>query len=334
MKKTIPRTLASCLLAALTANAALAQETEAPTLAEAPVTLEEVTASLQDTLLLIWADFVNQLPYIAGGLLVLLITWIVVRLVSWLVGGALRRSRMRGSIRELMLRLISIGIWTLGVLLAAMVVFPGLTPTRALGGMGLVSVAVGLAFRDIFENFFAGVLILWRFPFEDGDFIECEGIVGRVEKVTVRMTRIRLTTGELTVVPNSFLFKNPVQVLTNQPRRRVTVITGVAYDEDVAASVKVIEQALQGCSTVKQDLPIQVFPQGFGASSIDIEVTWWTDPEPVDIRRSRGEVVTAVKRALDEAGIEIPFPYRTLTFKEPLTTRRLADGDAPGNDSA
>ncbi len=326
MKKTTPRALACCLLSTLAAGRALAQTTDDPELTEAPVTLGEVTESLQDTLLLIWADFVNQLPYIAGGLLVLLITWVFVRLVSWTMGGALHRSRMRGSLQELVLRLVSIGIWTLGVLLAAMVVFPGLTPARALGAMGLVSVAVGLAFRDIFENFFAGVLILWRFPFEDGDFIECEGIVGRVEKVTVRMTRIRLTTGELIVVPNSFLFKNPVQVLTDRPTRRVTVITGVAYDEDVEQSVKVIEEALRSCSTVKQDLPIQVFPQGFGASSIDIEVTWWTDPEPVDIRRSRGEVVTAVKRALDEAGIEIPFPYRTLTFKEPLTTRSLAGG--------
>jgi small-conductance mechanosensitive channel len=71
----------------------------------------------------------------------------------------------------------------------------------------------------------------------------------------------------------------------------------------------------------KKDEEIQIFPQAFGSSSIDIEVAWWTDPLPVDIRRSRAEVVTAVKSALDDAGIEIPFPYRTLTFKESLLTK-------------
>ena len=73
----------------------------------------------------------------------------------------------------------------------------------------------------------------------------------------------------------------------------------------------------------------------FGASSIDIEVTWWTDPTPLDLRRSRGEVVTAVKQALDAAGIEIPFPYRTLTFKEALPVRNVAEtGEASASADA
>ena len=69
-------------------------------------------------------------------------------------------------------------------------------------------------------------------------------------------------------------------------------------------------------------MPLQIWPAAFGSSSIDIEVTWWTQPKPEDIRRSRGEVVTAIKAALDNAGIEIPFPYRTLTFKEPLAVQQ------------
>jgi len=56
----------------------------------------------------------------------------------------------------------------------------------------------------------------------------------------------------------------------------------------------------------------------FGDSSIDIEVAWWSDPTPLGFRRSRGEVLTAIKRELDAAGIEIPFPYRTLTANVPL----------------
>ena len=113
-------------------------------------------------------------------------------------------------------------------------------------------------------------------------------------------------------------------MLTSQNKRRVTTVTGVAYSEDVEHAVQVIQNAVENCDSIKEDEEIQVFPRAFGSSSIDIEVAWWTDPRSADIRRSRGEVVTAVKRALDDAGIEIPFPYRTLTFKDSLRTQAVS----------
>ena len=141
----------------------------------------------------------------------------------------------------------------------------------------------------------------------------------------MRMSYIREASGELVVVPNSFLFKNPVTVLTNLSSRRVTVMTGVAYDVDVKQAIEVISNAVQSCKSLTEEKPVQVFPSGFGSSSIDIEVTWWTDPTPLDVRQSRAEVVVAIKEALDANDIEIPFPYRTLTFKEPLRTLTGAD---------
>lgn len=285
---------------------------------ETPDSMEEVAQTLQETLGDIWKNFLDHTPYLLAGVLVLILTWVVANIFSNLGHRLFDLRNIRRSLRDLIIRLTTIGIWIGGLLLAAMIWFPGLTPTTALGGLGIASIAVGFAFQDIFENFFAGILLLWRFPFENGDFIECQGIVGKVESVNIRMTEIRLTTGELVLVPNATLFKNPVNVLTNKPYRRVTIMTGIAYEENVSQSVSVIETAVKNCTTVETSEPIEVFPQNFGSSSIDIEVTWWTGNKPVDIRRSRGEVVTAVKKALDEAGIEIPFPYRTLVFKEPL----------------
>ena len=279
---------------------------------------EEVQETALASIVELFESFVSHIPYVLGAIVVLSLTWLLTRAIDAFGQRLLGHWKKRESVKELILRLAGLTVTLLGFLLAAIVLFPGLTPAKALGGLGLVSIAVGLAFKDIFENFFAGILILWRFPFERGDFIECEGLVGRVERVLVRMSYIRKTTGELVVVPNAFLFKSPVTVLTSLERRRVTVMAGVAYGEDVATAVGVIERAVEACESVLERRPIEIFPQGFGSSSIDIEVTWWTGSTPLEVRRSRGEVVTAVKRALDEAGIEIPFPYRTLTFKEPL----------------
>lgn len=287
---------------------------------DASTTIEDLSPleTLESTLVSITKGFIEHLPYMAVGFAVILLTWALSSTIGRFIEKLTTSRVKRDSVRELIVRFTNIAVWTLGLLLAALIMFPGLTPAKALGGLGLLSVAVGFAFKEIFENFFAGILLLWKYPFEKGDFIECESIMGKVEKISVRMTTIRKTNGELVVTPNSFLFKNPIRVLTDLDLRRITIMTGVAYDEDADAAVSVIEGALKQCKTVDKAKNVEVFLAGFGASSIDIEVTWWTDPTPFAHRKSRGEVVGSVKRALDDAGIEIPFPYRTMTFKEPL----------------
>ncbi|MCK7597039.1 mechanosensitive ion channel family protein [Microbulbifer sp. CAU 1566] len=283
-----------------------------------PSSFSNVVETVSASLVNIWDGFLGHIPFFIASVLMLLLTWVIATIAGKFTRRFAKKTTQRPSLQDLLVRLTKIFIWLLGLLFTAMVLFPGLTPAKALGGLGLLSVAVGLAFKDMFENFFAGILILWRFPFEAGDVIKCENVHGRVEAVEVRNTTIRRTTGELVIVPNLFLFKNPCEILTDRNKRRITIIAGVAYGEDLSAAVDIIEQAVSGCKTVRDDEPIQIFPQGFGDSSIDIEVTWWAGSTPLEERRSRGEVVTAVKKALDDAGIEIPFPYRTLTFKEPL----------------
>lgn len=279
---------------------------------------EDALATITESLSKTWSDFLAQLPFILAGLLVLVATWVIAKIVNAVVHSVLKRTKFGPSLKDLIKQIVYIGVWTLGALTAATVVFPGVTPVKILTVLGLSSIAIGFAFKDIVENFFAGVLILWRFPFDRDDFIECGDIKGKVQDVTIRMTQIRQTDGQLVVLPNAMLFKNPVNIVTSLDERRTTVICGVAYDEDVDESRSVIEKAVKSCRTVSKDQPVQVFAQEFAASSINFEVTWWTGSTPLAIRESRDEVVAAVKRALDDAGIEIPFPYRTLTFKEPV----------------
>lgn len=296
-----------------------------------PTSVEGVVATLESSVLGIWSDFVGHMPYLVMGLVVLGATAILARLSSGVIHRLAQRARVRASLDDLLQRLGTITLWLSGTVLAAMIVFPGLTPSSALGALGVASLAIGFAFKDIFENFFAGVLMLWRFPFESGDHIECEDVSGTVEKITIRMTMIRTTDGELVVLPNSFLFKNPVEVLTHESRRRVQLMCGVSYDTDVEHAVGVLEEALAGCDTVDHDRPVQVYPTAFGSSSVDIDVRWWTSPRPGELRKSRAEVVPVVKRALEDAGIEIPFPYRTLTFKEALPLAREGGGPTAGD---
>ncbi len=264
-------------------------------------------------------EFIAFLPQGLAALLFLCFTWLVVKLVRLISRKTIGKSNMRPSLKEVSKTIITIAIWVFGILIAATIAMPNLTPAKILAGLGLGSIAVGLAFKDIFENFIAGIMILLREPMRLGDYIEINDVKGQVKKITIRDTYIRQTDGELVMLPNAMLFKNPVHVLTDWDTRRVTIMCGVAYDEDVDKSREVIRKAVENTEYVNKDKPVQIFAQSFGSSSIDFEVTWWTGSKPVDERQSKDNVVAAVKRALDNAGIEIPFPYRTLTFKENLT---------------
>jgi len=273
---------------------------------------------------------IELLPHLAVALIVILLTWLISALATSALARMLKRTRLRKSLQDLFALLTSIAIWILGIMIAAVILFPGLTPASILAGLGIGSVAIGFAFKDVFENFLAGIIILFRREMRIGDHVECEGIDGMVTRIAIRESHIRQTDGQLVIVPNSILFKNPVTVRTDQDHRRITVICGVAYDVDIDQARSVIHDAVGTCDTVISDTkPIEIFAQEFASSSINFEVTWWTGSKPVEVRSSRDQVVAAVKRALDDAGIEIPFPYRTLTFKEPLPLQ----GEPPATDT-
>ncbi len=276
-----------------------------------------------DSVYSMWSDFLARLPLIVAGLIVLFVTWGLTKLADRGLRFALRRTRLRRSLRELVRQLVYITVWIVGLLTAAVIVFPGMTPAKVLTVLGLSSIAIGFAFKDIVENFFAGALILWRFPFEPGDFIECGELMGKVEETTIRMTTLRQVDGQLVVVPNAQLFKSPVFVITSQPKRRITVMCGVDYETDLDQAQQVLRKAVERCSSVDVDHPVEIFCQEFGGSSINFEVTWWTGSTPLDVRESRDEVVRTVKAALDDAEISIPFPHRTLTFKEDLAFQQI-----------
>ena len=274
-----------------------------------------------------WVGFVELLPLLAIALVVLIITWLMARVLTGLLKRSLKNSKIRRSLRELFASLLKVTIWTIGFLIAITIIFPSLTPAKLLTVLGLGSVAVGLAFKDIFENFFAGILIMLRKPMRIGDFVECESINGRVEKITVRETYLRKTDDQLIIVPNSFLFKKPVYVLTDLSLRRFDLVVGVAYGEDVDTAREVIRSALEGLDDINQQRGVEVYAREFNSSSLDFTVRWWANSRPIDMHKSRDIVVTAIKKALDEAGIEIPFPYRTLTFKEPLPLSNHNDNE-------
>jgi len=270
--------------------------------------------------------FLAVLPNLVLALIVLLITWLLSKFALTITNLLVGHTHIRADLKALIKTVVKLAIWIMGLLIAAAVAIPGFTPAGLIAGLGVGALAIGFAFQDIFENFLSGVLIMLRDKMNIGDIIEIEGTPGTVEKITLRETHVRQLSNELTIMPNSMLFKNSVKILTDAATRRDEVMVGVSYDSDLDASQAAILRAFDGIEGLYPGKSVGIFAREFGASSIDFLVQWWPDTSaPRDMREVRTSVVKAIKRELDAAGIEIPFPYVTHTFKEPVTVKKAAE---------
>ena len=285
-------------------------------------------ATLREQVQAMATGFVAALPSIAIALLVLLVTWILARFAAKIADMLVGRTEIRPSLKSLIDTLVKLAIWLIGIMIAAIVVMPTLTPASLIAGLGIGAVAIGFAFQDIFENFLAGVLIMLREKMRIGDVIECEGIVGKVERITLRETHVRRLSGELTIVPNSMIFKNPVEILTDELKRRHEIVVGVSYDTNLDHAADVIRRSVEAVGGMDIDMGLDIFAQEFNSSSVDFLVRWWAGSTPRAGWESKDKVVRAIKAGLDAAEIEIPFPYVTHTFKE-----RVPLGRNPGAEA-
>ena len=125
-----------------------------------PIDLSNSATVVEKSLKDLWTDFLARSPLLIAAFLVVVLTALLSRAISWVLLRLLERRKMRTSLKDLFYQLATIAIWVAGFLVATVVAFPGMTPSKALAVLGLGSVAVGFAFKDIFENFFAGILIL------------------------------------------------------------------------------------------------------------------------------------------------------------------------------
>lgn len=273
--------------------------------------------------------FVQALPSLAIAIIILFLTWLVAKGAVKIADRITGKTHIRNDLKALVETLVKLAIWIIGLLVAATAAIPSFTPAGAFAGLGIGAVAIGFAFQDIFENFLAGVLIMLRDKMRLGDWIDVEGISGTVEKITLRETHVRQFSNELTILPNSMIFKNPVKIHTDEFDRRYDITVGVSYDTDLEQAEAAIIKALKSVDRINHDRPVDAFAREFGASSIDYWVRWWVDTKAENQFLAQRDVVYAIKRELDAAGIEIPFPYMTHTFAENVRVESVAaDNDA------
>ncbi len=267
-----------------------------------------------------------RVPYILIALLVFGGFLVAARVVRRVVRAAGQRTRLDVTLADLLGRLASFVLSVLGLFVAAVVIFPAFKPGDLVAGLGITSVAIGFAFKDVLQNFFAGVLILWRRPFVVGDQIKTKEYEGTVEEITVRSTRLKTYDGERAVLPNGDVYTSAILVRTAYDKRRVRFTVGIGYPDSIEEARGAIHRALRETEGVLGDPGPWVYVTELAPSSVNFTVYFWVESQQANVLAVSDRVATAVKLALDAAQIDMPFPHTVVLFHDATGSR---DGDIP-----
>lgn len=258
---------------------------------------------------------VAMLPNFGLAVLVLILFWLVAKVVRAVVRRGMSRISNNRAVINLFATLTYVALLAVGFFMALGVLQLDKTVISLLAGAGILGLALAFAFQDATENLISGITISVRKPFVVGDFIETNDFLGTVEDITLRYTAIRRPQGQVVLIPNSMVFKNPLINYTETSDRRVDLDVGVSYAADLEEAKRVAIEAVSGVPGRNEARDVELFYTGFGGSSIDFVVRFWlTDAYQGSFMAARSEAIVRIKDAFDRAGITIPFPIRTLDF--------------------
>ena len=272
----------------------------------------------------IMEGFWERVPYLIIAAVVLIVFWLLARVFKWSVRKTLNnRSYTRQNLVLVLNRVGSSAIIFFGFLIAMVIAIPGFTPSQLMSALGLGSVAIGFAFKDIFQNLLSGVLILLGEPFKIGDDIIVNNMEGTVEDIQIRATFLRSPDGRRIVIPNATVYTSAVTVNTAYTRRRCEFVVGIGYEDDVQKAKDIILAILDRDIKILSQPAFSVNVTALADFSINLNVRWWVNITETSTSASISEVQERVIAAFAEHHISIPYPVQEV---------KIYRGDAAVNE--
>jgi small conductance mechanosensitive channel len=268
-------------------------------------------------------EFTRMLPLIVVAVVVIAISWIFARLtVQLLRRGLIARSTSR-LLREVMARAGGILVMLAGLYLVLRIA--GLTQLAltVVGGTGLIGLVLGIAFRDITENFLASLFLSFQQPFREGDLVEVASVTGYIQRLTSRTTVLMTLDGNQVQVPNSTVFKSTIRNFTSNPNRREDFIVGIGYDGSIPFAQEVALKVLAEHPAVLNEPEPWVLVDNLGPSTVNLRVYFWLDGGRNSWLKVKSSVIRLVKRAFQDSGISLPDEARELIFPHGVPVRMI-----------
>ncbi|MEE8543950.1 MAG: mechanosensitive ion channel domain-containing protein [Gammaproteobacteria bacterium] len=270
--------------------------------------------SLRETLT-IWLDPQLTGPLVLGwglkllgALLIYVIGRSVAKALTRWVGRAITKANVDATLSRFLSSILYMVLIVFVVLTALSAL--GVNTTNFLAILGAAGLAVGLALKDSLSNFAAGVMLVFFRPFKQGDYIEAAGISGTVVSIKIFNTILRTSDNRVITVPNALIYADTITNYSAEDKRRIDLVIGIGYDDDIARAKALIQGVLGQDDRILDQPPPVMLVVELGESSVDIAVRPWVNS--ADYSQVRSDLLEHIKRALEAAGLSIPYPQRDL----------------------
>ncbi len=251
------------------------------------------------------------LPYaikLLGAIVVLIVGWIVAGIIARASRKLMGKAKLDKTLTRSLSNLVKWVIFLL-VIMGCLSLF-GIETTGFAAILGAAGLAVGLAFQGTLGNFAAGVMILVFRPFVVDDVIRTNGEWGSVTGIHLFETIIDTPDNRRIIIPNGKIYGSIIENLTHHEERRVDVNVGVGYDADLEETRKTLENSVKGLEGITDESKTAIVMLELGDSSVNWVVRVWA--KSADYFAVRERVVVNIKKSLDDAKIDIPFPQLVL----------------------
>lgn len=250
---------------------------------------------------------VKELPLIVAGLIVFFLFYLLGKILKSAFLSASKRTNLDLRLRLLFSRIIVIGIFVIGFFTALTVIIPAFHFSDLIAGLGFSSFIIGFATKDILNNLFSGVLILWQQPFQIGDYIFVKDKQGKVEFIGVRATTLRMDDGEMILMPNGDMYSNALTIRGASAQRRMKLKISISFNADIERVRASILKVLETISGVVREPHPSVFVTDLAADGVNLSIYFWIKSSEAKPMEVFDQVATAIKNALSAAKIEL-FP--------------------------
>ena len=271
----------------------------------------------------LWRDIVRSLPTLLFGLVILALSAGAGVLATRGARAFLRRRVRANLLRSVMARGMGVLVFLFGFYIVLRV--SGLTQLAltVVGGTGLIGLALGIAFRNITENFLASVFLSGQRPFETGDLVEITGVTGYVQQLNTRTTVLMTLDGNLVQIPNASVYKNNLRNFTTNANRREDFVVGIGYDDSINEAQEIARKVLGDHPAVLNDPEPWVLADSLGRATVNLRVYFWLNGREHSWLKVRSSVIRLVKLAFQQHGISMPDEAREVIFPQGIPVTML-----------
>lgn len=260
----------------------------------------------------------KALPLIVVALLLFMLFFFVAKALSRGVENLWGRSIKNPFLLSTVVRVTMLPIWVLFIFLTLQTAGLSSLASTLIGGTGALGIVMGFAFKDIAQNYIAGLLLAMRSPFTKGDEIQVNNFEGYVQSLNMRGTEIVDFDGNMVLIPNALVINSIVRNRTSHPATRNSFIVGIGYEDSIQEAQRIIYDVLKSVSEVLPDPAPNVVVNELAASTVNLRIMYYFDSVKSSKNKVQSKAITGVKESLLAAGITMPGGIQDIRVLDPM----------------